>query len=54
MNSKFSEGSDVTYINLQSWHFLDGNEERYRKPELHLWSEIQNRISPINFRTKKA
>jgi hypothetical protein len=33
MNSKVSEGSDVAYINVQSWHFLDGTEESYKKRE---------------------
>ena len=40
MHSKVSAGSDVAYINVQSWHFLDGTEWSYRKPESHLWIEI--------------
>jgi hypothetical protein len=54
MNSKVSEGSDVAYINVQSWHFLDGAEESYKKPESHFWVEIQDRISRINFHMTKA
>lgn len=54
MNSKVCEGSDVVYINVQSWHFLDGSEESHKKPESHLWTEIQDRISRINFHAKKA
>jgi len=54
MNSKVSEGSDVAYINVQPWRFLEGNEENYKKPESQLWTEIQDRISRINFHEKKA
>jgi len=33
MDSKVSARSDVAYINVQSWHLIDGTEESYRKPE---------------------
>jgi hypothetical protein len=32
MNSNISEGSDMAYINGQSWNFLDGTKESHRKP----------------------
>ena len=44
MHSKVSAGSDVAYINVQSWHFLDGTEWSYSKPESYFWIEIQDRL----------
>ena len=54
MNSEVSAGSDVAYINIQSWKFLDRTEESYKKPESDFWIEIQDRICRIEFHTKKA